>query len=54
MSGCPRGPLNLQANRNADAQVRGKRRQMRAGVAEGEERGGLSQQMNEQYGRFED
>ena len=50
----PAWALNLRANPNAEVQVRGERRQMRARVAEGEERGELWRRMNDQYGGFDD
>ena len=50
----PAWALNLQANPDADVEVRGERRQMRARVAEGEERAELWRRMNEQYGGFAD
>jgi deazaflavin-dependent oxidoreductase (nitroreductase family) len=49
----PAWALNLQANPNADVQVRGECRQMRARLAEGEERGELWARMNGQYGGFD-
>ena len=50
----PAWALNLQANRNADVQVRGERRRVHARVAEGEKRAELWRRMNEQYGGFDD
>ena len=45
---------NLKANPDAEVQIRGERRQVRARVAEGEERVELWRKMNEQYAGFED
>jgi deazaflavin-dependent oxidoreductase (nitroreductase family) len=50
----PAWALNLLANADADIQIRGERRQVRARVAEGEERERLWGAMNEQYGGFDD
>jgi deazaflavin-dependent oxidoreductase (nitroreductase family) len=50
----PAWALNLRANPEAEVQVRATRRQVRARVAEGEEREKLWHAMNEQYGGFED
>jgi F420H(2)-dependent quinone reductase len=50
----PAWALNLKATPQAEVQVRGERRPVRARVAEGEERAGLWRRMNEQYGGFED
>ena len=50
----PAWALNLQAGPDAEVQVRGERRQMRARVAQGEERAELWRRMNEQYGGFDD
>jgi deazaflavin-dependent oxidoreductase (nitroreductase family) len=50
----PAWALNLQANPDADVEVGRRRRQVRARVAEGDERGELWRRMNEQYGGFED
>jgi F420H(2)-dependent quinone reductase len=56
-AGNPRPPawaLNLEANPEAEVQVRGDRRSVRARVAEGDERDDLWRRMNELYGGFED
>ncbi len=45
---------NLKANPDATVQIGGTIRQMRARVAEGEERAGLWRKMNEQYAGFDD
>lgn len=45
---------NLKANPDAEVQIRGERRSVRARVAEGEERAELWQKMNDQYAGFED
>jgi deazaflavin-dependent oxidoreductase (nitroreductase family) len=45
---------NLKANPDAEVQVRGERRSVRARVAEGEERAELWRKMNAQYAGFED
>ncbi|MGA2321692.1 MAG: nitroreductase family deazaflavin-dependent oxidoreductase [Solirubrobacteraceae bacterium] len=45
---------NLKANPDAEVQIGGKRRRVRARVAEGEERAELWRAMNEQYKGFED
>jgi len=50
----PAWSLNLQANADAEVEIRGRRRLVRARVAEGEERAELWRKMNEQYGGFED
>jgi deazaflavin-dependent oxidoreductase (nitroreductase family) len=50
----PAWALNLLAEPEAAVQVRGKRRRVRARVAQGEERAALWRRMNEQYGGFED
>ncbi len=50
----PAWALNLEANPNADVQVRGVRRSVRARIAEGDEREMLWRRMNEQYGGFDD
>ena len=44
---------NLKANPDAEIQIRGERRRVRARVAEGEERSELWRKMNEQYAGFE-
>jgi deazaflavin-dependent oxidoreductase (nitroreductase family) len=50
----PAWALNLQANPDAEVEVRGQRRSVRARVAEGEERAELWRRSNEQYGGFDD
>lgn len=50
----PAWSLNLKANPDAEVEVRGKRRQVRARVAEGEERAELWRRASEQYEGFED
>jgi deazaflavin-dependent oxidoreductase (nitroreductase family) len=50
----PAWALNLKANPEADVEVRGDRRTVRARVAEGEEHTDLWRRMNEQYGGFDD
>ena len=50
----PAWALNLKANPDAQVEVRGDRRQVRARVAEGDERADLWRRMNEQYGGFDD
>jgi len=45
---------NLKANPDAEIEIRGARRQVRARVAEGEERAELWRRMNEQYEGFDD
>jgi deazaflavin-dependent oxidoreductase (nitroreductase family) len=45
---------NLKANADAEIEIRGERRAVRARVAEGEERAELWRRMNAQYGGFED
>jgi deazaflavin-dependent oxidoreductase (nitroreductase family) len=45
---------NLKANPDAEIEIRGQRRHVRARVAEGEERAELWRKMNVQYGGFED
>jgi len=50
----PAWALNLTANPDAEVQVRADRRQVRARVAEGEERDELWRKMNEQYSGFDD
>jgi F420H(2)-dependent quinone reductase len=50
----PAWSLNLEANPDAEVQIRGKRRKVRARVAEGEERAELWRKMNEQYSGFDD
>lgn len=56
-AGNPQAPawaLNLVANPDAEAEIRGQRRPVRARVAEGEERAELWRRMNEQYSGFDD
>jgi deazaflavin-dependent oxidoreductase (nitroreductase family) len=50
----PAWALNLLSNPDADIQIRGERRAVRARVAEGEERERLWRAANEQYGGFDD
>lgn len=50
----PAWALNLLAQPEAEVQVRGDRRAVRARVAQGEERADLWRRMNDQYGGFED
>jgi F420H(2)-dependent quinone reductase len=45
---------NLKANPDAEIEVRGERRRVRARVTEGEERAELWRLMNEQYAGFDD
>ena len=45
---------NLKANPDAEVEIRGKRRLVRARVAEGDERAELWRRMNEQYAGFDD
>jgi deazaflavin-dependent oxidoreductase (nitroreductase family) len=45
---------NLKANPDAEIEIRGKRRRVRARVAEGDERAELWRRMNEQYAGFDD
>jgi deazaflavin-dependent oxidoreductase (nitroreductase family) len=45
---------NLKANPQAEIEIRGDRRQVRARVTEGEERAELWNKMNAQYGGFDD
>jgi deazaflavin-dependent oxidoreductase (nitroreductase family) len=45
---------NLKANPDADVQIRGERRSVRARVAEGAERSELWAKMNAQYAGFDD
>jgi deazaflavin-dependent oxidoreductase (nitroreductase family) len=49
----PAWALNLLANPDADVQLRGKRRQVRARVAVGDERARLWSRMNDHYTGFE-
>ena len=50
----PAWALNLKANPQAEVNVRGDRRSVRARMAEGEERAHLWKRMNEQYGGFDE
>ena len=50
----PAWSLNLQANPDAHVEVRGEKRDVRARVAEGEERERLWRAMNDQFGGFDD
>jgi len=50
----PGWAYNLKANPDAEAQIGGERRRVRARVAEGEERARLWRTMNDLYGGFED
>jgi deazaflavin-dependent oxidoreductase (nitroreductase family) len=50
----PAWALNLKANPEAEVQVRGTHRQVRARFAQGDERDELWRRMNDQYGGFED
>jgi F420H(2)-dependent quinone reductase len=50
----PAWALNLRAHPDAEVDIRGRQRAVRARVAEGEERGQLWSAMNEQYAGFED
>jgi deazaflavin-dependent oxidoreductase (nitroreductase family) len=50
----PAWALNLVANPDAQVEIRGERREVRARVAEGSERAEMWRRMNEQYGGFED
>jgi deazaflavin-dependent oxidoreductase (nitroreductase family) len=45
---------NLKANPDAEVEIRGKRRRVRARVSEGDERAELWRRMNEQYAGFDD
>ena len=45
---------NLRANPDADVQVRGERRAVRARIAEGDERAALWRKANEMYSGFDD
>jgi deazaflavin-dependent oxidoreductase (nitroreductase family) len=53
-SKAPAWSHNLKANPDAEVQIKGERRLVRARVAEGEERAELWRKMNEQYAGFED
>jgi F420H(2)-dependent quinone reductase len=50
----PAWSLNLAAHPDAEVQVRGRRRAVRARIADGEERAELWRRMNEQYAGFDD
>src|SRR5580693_3545333 len=50
----PAWSYNLKANPDAEVELRGDRRQVRARVAEGEERADLWQKVNQQYAGFAD
>jgi deazaflavin-dependent oxidoreductase (nitroreductase family) len=50
----PAWSLNLKANPDAEVEVRADRRQVRARVAEGEERADLWKRMNVEYAGFDD
>jgi F420H(2)-dependent quinone reductase len=50
----PAWSLNLKANPEAEVELGRERRQVRARVAEGEERAGLWRKHNEQYAGFDD
>jgi deazaflavin-dependent oxidoreductase (nitroreductase family) len=49
----PAWALNLQADPDAEVEIRGERRRVRARVVQGEERSSCWRVMNEQYGGFE-
>ena len=49
----PAWALNLLAEPNAEVQIRGERRPVRARVTEGDERAALWRRMNESYGGFD-
>jgi F420H(2)-dependent quinone reductase len=49
----PAWSYNLQANPDAEVQIRGKRRRVRARVAEGDERAHLWQKVNKMYEGFD-
>jgi deazaflavin-dependent oxidoreductase (nitroreductase family) len=53
-SKAPAWSHNLKANPDAEIQIKGERRLVRARVAEGEERAEMWRKMNEQYAGFED
>ena len=50
----PAWALNLEANPEAEVQVRGRRAKARARITEGEERDELWRRMNDQYAGFDD
>jgi deazaflavin-dependent oxidoreductase (nitroreductase family) len=50
----PAWALNLEANPDAEVQVRGSRWRVRARVAGGDERAALWQQVNDQYAGFDE
>jgi deazaflavin-dependent oxidoreductase (nitroreductase family) len=50
----PAWALNLRSNPDAEVDVYGERRRVRARVAEGEERADLWRRMNEQFAGFDD
>jgi F420H(2)-dependent quinone reductase len=50
----PGWSLNLRANPTCEVQVRGERRDLRARIAEGDERTALWRGMNDQYAGFDD
>jgi F420H(2)-dependent quinone reductase len=50
----PAWSYNLEANADAEVEIRGERRQVRARVVDGEERAELWRRMNQQYAGFED
>jgi deazaflavin-dependent oxidoreductase (nitroreductase family) len=50
----PAWALNLEANPEAEVQVRGRRAKVHARITEGEERDELWRQMNGQYAGFDD
>jgi deazaflavin-dependent oxidoreductase (nitroreductase family) len=50
----PAWALNLEANPEAEVQVRGRRAKVRARISEGEERDVLWRRMNDQYTGFDD
>lgn len=50
----PAWSYNLKANPEAEVEIRGERRHVRARLAAGEERAELWRKMNEQYAGFED
>jgi len=53
-SNTPAWSLNLQAHPDAAVEIKGRRRSVRARVAEGEERAQLWRAMNAQYAGFDD